>query len=120
MGLGLALVKAANTGGGRALHGPAFVFAFVFGASIQGLKRIAWAASDGIKVRSSGLCLLMQAGALSAQNRGSPGCACAHVVTPGTRLCAVKPGDPGLFKDRWDWGCGCTETLRDFSAVGSS
>ena len=60
MGLGLALVKAANTGGGRALHGPAFVFAFVFGASIQGLKRIAWAASDGIKVRSSGLCLLMQ------------------------------------------------------------
>ena len=58
MGLGLALVKAANTGGGRALHGPAFVFAC--GASIQGLKRIAWAASDGIKVRSSGLCLLMQ------------------------------------------------------------
>ena len=66
MGLGLALVKAANTGGGSALHGPAF--AFVFGASIQGLKRIAWAASDGFKVRSSGLCLLMQAGVSSAQN----------------------------------------------------
>ena len=58
MGLGLALVKAANTGGGRALHGPAFVFDF--GANIQGLKRIAWAASDGIKVSSFGLCLLMQ------------------------------------------------------------
>ena len=58
MGLGLALVKAANTGGGRALHGPAFVFDF--GASIQGLKRMAWAAVDGTKVRSSGLCLLMQ------------------------------------------------------------
>ena len=60
MGLGLALVKAANTGGGSALHGPAFVFDC--GASIQGLKRIAWAASDGSKARSSGLCLLMQGG----------------------------------------------------------
>ena len=63
MGLGWALVKAANTGGGSALHGPAV--AFVFGASIQGLKRIAWAASDVFKVRSSGLCLLMQAGVSS-------------------------------------------------------
>ena len=44
MGLGLALVKAANTGGGSALHGPAF--AFVFGASIQGLKRIEAAADE--------------------------------------------------------------------------
>ena len=60
MGLGLALVRAANTGGGSALHGPAFVFAF--GASSQGLKRIAWAGSDGFKARSSGLCLLMQGG----------------------------------------------------------
>ena len=58
MGLGLALVKAANTGGGSALHGPAFVFDC--GASIQGLKRIAWADSNGSKARSSGLCLLMQ------------------------------------------------------------
>ena len=58
MGLWLALVKAASAGGGSAPHGPAFVFAF--GASIQGLKRIAWAASDGSKVRSSGLCFLMQ------------------------------------------------------------
>ena len=60
MGLGLALVKAVNAGGGSALHGPAFVFDW--GASIQGLKRIAWAASDGSKARSSGLCLLMQGG----------------------------------------------------------
>ena len=60
MGLGLALVKAVNTGGGSAPHGPAFVFDW--GASIQGLKRIAWAASDGSKARSSGLCLLMQGG----------------------------------------------------------
>ena len=60
MGLGLELVKAANTGGGSALHGPAFVFDF--GASIQGLKRIAWAGSDVSKARSSGLCLLMQGG----------------------------------------------------------
>ena len=58
MGLGLALVKAASTDGGSALHGPAFVFDV--GASIQGLKRIAWAASDGSEVRPSGLCLLMQ------------------------------------------------------------
>ena len=60
MGLGLALVKAANTGGGRVLHGPAFVFDC--GASIQGLKRISWGASDGSKARCSGLCLLMQGG----------------------------------------------------------
>ena len=65
MGLGLALVKAANTGGGSALHGPAFVFDC--GASIQGLKRIAWAGSNGSKARSSGLCLLMR-GASGAQN----------------------------------------------------
>ena len=38
MGLGLALARAANAGGGNALHGPAF--AFERGASIQGLKRI--------------------------------------------------------------------------------
>ena len=38
MGLGLALVRAANAGGGSALHSPAF--AFERGASIQGLKRI--------------------------------------------------------------------------------
>jgi len=60
MGLCSALVNAANTGGGSALHGPAFAFAV--GASIQGLKRIAWVASGGSKARSSGLCLLMQAG----------------------------------------------------------
>ena len=66
MGLGLALVKAANTGGGSAFHGPALVFDF--GASIQGLKRIAWTANDGSKPRSSGLCLLMQEGVFLAQN----------------------------------------------------
>ena len=38
MGLGLALARAANAGGGNALHSPAF--AFERGASIQGLKRI--------------------------------------------------------------------------------
>ena len=60
MGLELVLVKAANTGGGSALHGPAFVFDC--GASIQGLKRIAWADGGRSKARSSGLCLLMQGG----------------------------------------------------------
>ena len=59
MRLGLALVRAASTGGGSALYGPAFVFAF--GASIQGLKRIAWTGSNGSQARSSDLCLLMQA-----------------------------------------------------------
>ena len=104
MGLGLALVRAASTGGGSALHGPALVLAF--GASIQGLKRIALTASDGSKARSSGLCLLMQAGDISAQNRGSSALSCAHAVTSGTRLCTVKAGGLGLFKDHWDWGCG--------------
>ena len=66
MGPGLALVKVAKTGGGSGFHGPAF--AFDFGASIQGLKRIAWAARDGSKARPSGLCLLMQAGVSSAQS----------------------------------------------------
>ena len=65
MGLGLVLGKAASTDGGSALHGPAFVFDC--GASIQGLKRIAWAGSNDSKARSSGLCLLMQGGA-GAQN----------------------------------------------------
>lgn len=64
MGLGLALVKAVNAGGGSALHGPAFVFDW--GASIQGLKRIAWAARDGSKVRSSGLCFSMHGGVADA------------------------------------------------------
>ena len=64
MGLGLALVRAANAGGGNALHGPAF--AFERGASIQGLKRIAWAARDGSKVRSSGLCFSMHGGVADA------------------------------------------------------
>ena len=59
MGLCSELFRAAKTAGGSAPHGPAF--AFERGASIQGLKRIAWAASDGSKARSSGLCLLMQA-----------------------------------------------------------
>ena len=104
MGLGLALVRAVSTGSGSALHGPAFVFAF--GASIQGLKRIAWAASDGFKATSSDLCLLMQAGALSAQNRGSSALPFAHAVTSATRLCTAKAGRLGLFKDRWDRGCG--------------
>ena len=66
MGLGLAAVKAAKAGGGSALHGPALVFDF--GASIQGLKRIARATTDGCKVRSSGLCFLMQVGVASAQS----------------------------------------------------
>ena len=66
MGRGLALVRAVSTGSGSALHGLDVVFAF--GASIQGLKRIAWGASDGSKARSSGLCLLMLVGVSSAQN----------------------------------------------------
>jgi len=64
MGLGLALARAANAGGGSALHGPAF--AFECGASIQGLKRIAWAARYGSKVRSSGLCFSMHGGVADA------------------------------------------------------
>lgn len=47
MGLGLALARAANAGGGSALHGPAF--AFECGASIQGLKRIEAAIHEQFK-----------------------------------------------------------------------
>ena len=57
MGLWLALVKAARWWRKCA---PWPRFCFDCGASIQGLKRIAWAGSDGSKARSSGLCLLMQ------------------------------------------------------------
>ena len=103
MGLGLALVRAASTGSGSALHGPAFVLAL---APASGLEAHRLAASDGPKARSSGLCLLMQAGDISAQNRGFSALSCAHAVTSGTRLCTVKAGGLGLFKDRWDWGCG--------------
>ena len=59
MGLGWALVRAANAGGGSAFHGPAV--AFERGASIQGLKRIERLPVVGSKARSSGLCFLMQA-----------------------------------------------------------
>ena len=47
MGLGWALVRAANAGGGSAFHGPAL--AFERGASIQGLKRIERLGSNGFK-----------------------------------------------------------------------
>ena len=117
MGLGLALVKAANTGGGSALHGPAF--AFVFGASIQGLKRIAWAAGDGSKARSSGLCLLMQRGFIGSKLRLAGMGLCSRRDTwdavlhrQGWRLGSLW-GLPGL-------GCGCSEKLRDFSVDGCS
>ena len=117
MGLGLALVKAANTGSGRVLHGPAFVFDC--GASIQGLKRIAWAASDGSKARSSGLCLLMQGGSIGSKLR-----------LAGMGLCSRRDTwDAVLHRQVWRlgslWGllglgCGCSEKLRDFSADGCS
>ena len=117
MGLGLALVKAANTGGGRVLHGPAFVFDC--GASIQGLKRIAWAGSNGSKARSSSLCLLMQGGFRGPKLRLIPIGVCSHRDTwdavlhrQGWRLGSLW-GLPGL-------GCGCSEKLRDFSVDGCS
>ncbi len=47
MGLGLALARAANAGGGSALHSPAL--AFKRGASIHGLKRIERLSSNGSK-----------------------------------------------------------------------
>ena len=64
MGLCSELFRAAKTAGGSAPHGPALAFAC--GASIQGLKRIAWAARDGSKVRSSGLCFSMHGGVADA------------------------------------------------------
>ena len=89
MGLGLALVKAANPGGGRVLHGPAFVFDR--GASIQGLKRIAWAASDGSKARSSGLCLLMRGGFIGSKLR---------LISTGLRSCR-DTWDAALHRQDW-------------------
>ena len=116
MGLGWPLVKPPTLVEEEVLHGPAH---FDRGASIQGLKRIAWAASDGSK-------LVFRSVSLDAE-----GFIGSKLRLAGMGLCSRRDTwDAVLHRQGWrawvswgryrDWVAVVPRSSRDFSVGGCS